>query len=82
MLIFKNELIVFLKIFSILVYIPRIPLKRIIHVKDDDDDEELILNIPQITLNMAQATKQMSVQKDAQPKILLKRVRLEQYNDQ
>ncbi len=31
---------------------------------------------------MAQATKQMSVQNDAQPKILLKRVCLEQYNDQ
>jgi len=82
MLIFKYDLIVFLKNFSILVYIPRIPLKRIIHVKDDDDDEELILNTPQITLSMAQATKQMSVQKDAQPKILLKRVCLEQYNDQ
>ncbi len=61
---------------SILVCIPRILLKRVIHVKDDD--EELITNNSQITLNMAQATKQMITQENTHPKILLKRVCLEQ----
>jgi hypothetical protein len=55
---------------------PRILLKRVIHVKDDD--EELTVDPPQIILNMSQATKQMTAEKHGHPKILLKRVCLEQ----
>ena len=53
----------------------RIPFEPIIHVKDED--EELIVDHPQIILNMAQATQQMTVERNIQPKILLKRVCLE-----
>ena len=63
------------KLISILAYTPRILLRRVIHVKDEG--EELPSNNPQVTLNMAQATEQMVVQKTVQPKILLKRVCLE-----
>jgi hypothetical protein len=59
-------------IHSILAYSPRILLNRIVHVKDDG--EQSSANTSQITLNMAQATRQMVVQKNAQPKILLRRV--------
>jgi len=54
---------------------PRILLKRIVYVKDDD--EELPSSNSQITLNMHRATEQMVTQRDAEPKILLKRVTLE-----
>ena len=55
---------------------PDIPLKRIIHVKDED--EEIIIDHPEIILNMAQATQQMTAERNVQPKILLKRICLEQ----
>jgi len=59
------------------VSIPRISLKRVIHVKDDDD-EELIIDKSQIIMNMSQAIKQMIAQENTLPKILLKRISLEQ----
>lgn len=64
--------------FSLLfvVFIPHISLKRVIHVKDDDDDESIESN-SQIILNMKQATRQMDIEEDSQPKIFLKRIRLE-----
>lgn len=43
-----------------------------------DEDEPILLPPTQITLNMAQATQQMTVENDAQPRILLKRVCFEQ----
>ena len=52
--------------------IPRISLKRVIHVKDDE--EEPIMTNSQITLNMDQATEQMINLENPPPKILLKRV--------
>lgn len=58
---------------------PRILLKRVIHVKDEDDNaEESTIDNPQIILNMSQATKQMIDARNDQPRILLKRVCLEQ----
>lgn len=56
---------------------PRIPLKRVIHVKDDDDDEELIENPAQIIFSMAQATDLMITEENARPRILLKRIRVD-----
>lgn len=56
---------------------PRILLKRIIHVKDEDEQLVLPSSHP-ITLNMAQATEQMTEQNDTRPKILLHRVTFEQ----
>ncbi len=63
-------------ILSLLAQFPCIRLKRVIHEKDDC--EEFMPANPQITLNMTQATQQMLVHTNAEPKILLKRVRLEQ----
>jgi len=60
---------------SHITYTPRLLLDRIVHVKDDD--EQLSNEITQITLNMAQATKQMIGQTSGQPKIYLKRVIIE-----
>ena len=57
-------------------YCPRILLKRIIHVKDED--EQVTLPPNQIILNMAQATDQMTAQDDPQPRILLQRVSFEE----
>ncbi|CAF2432764.1 unnamed protein product [Rotaria sp. Silwood2] len=56
------------------VYAPRILLNRVVHVKDEG--EALFTNNRQMTLNMAQATEQMIVQKDLKPRILLQRVSL------
>jgi hypothetical protein len=56
---------------------PRILLKRVIHVKDDDEEEPTI-DHPRIILNMSQATKQMTDEIYGQPRILLKRIFFEQ----
>ncbi|CAF1043573.1 unnamed protein product [Rotaria sp. Silwood1] len=56
------------------VYTPRILLNRVVHVKDEGED--LFTNKPQITLNMAQATKQMILKRNLEPRILLERVSL------
>ncbi|CAF3382043.1 unnamed protein product [Rotaria socialis] len=54
------------------VYSPRIILSRTVHVKEEG--EELFLDNPQITINMAQAIEQMLAPTDLQPKIVLQRV--------
>ena len=59
-------------IHSILAYSPRILLNRIVYVKDDGENSTG--DTSRITLNMAQATRQMVVRNNAQPKILLRRV--------
>ncbi|CAF3444581.1 unnamed protein product [Rotaria sp. Silwood1] len=56
------------------LYTPRILLNRVVHVKDEGED--LFTNKPQITLNMAQATKQMILKRNLEPRILLERVSL------
>jgi hypothetical protein len=63
---------------SFVAYSPRIPLNRIVHVKDEDE----ILNFndqKKIMINMAQATEQMLNNEYPQPVILLKRISLEKY---
>jgi CTP-dependent riboflavin kinase len=65
-----------IEIDSDLEYSPRISLNRIIHVKDEDE----ILNDndqKKVTINMAEATKQMLNHEYPQPVILLKRICLE-----
>lgn len=57
-------------------YCPRILLKRIIHVKDED--EQVTLSPNQIVLNMSQATEQMIAQDDLRPRILLQRISFEE----
>ncbi|CAF1023117.1 unnamed protein product [Adineta steineri] len=58
-----------------LSYSPRLLLKRIIHVKDED--EEVIPINSKIILNMKQATEQMAIGDHPQPKIYLQRVCVE-----
>jgi len=57
--------------------IPRIPLHRIVHVKDED--ESLSDNDQKnTTITLAEATEQMLIHQYPQPVILLKRIRLEE----
>ena len=52
---------------------PCIRLKRVVHVKDDDERATSV-DRHQLTLNMAQATERMMEQTHLVPKIILKRV--------
>ncbi|UJR26811.1 hypothetical protein I4U23_008124 [Adineta vaga] len=56
-----------------LSYSPRLLLKRIVHIKD----EELSVHTSQVALNMNRSTERMTNQSEARPTILLKRVRFD-----
>jgi hypothetical protein len=53
------------------------PSTRVIHVKDDEEEDESTKSHSEIILNMSQATKKMTDVIYSDPKIVLKRIRLE-----